>query len=113
MPDLAKRLIAEHPYLADLPTSSSDPLAQPVETVQPTPSGGKSKHADLSKADLPLWTALIRSIVSTQPVFGRIERSGLDPDGKKLEDVWFYEGSMGASFIDKACYRDAILTFGR
>lgn len=64
-PDLAKNLMRDHPHLLER-----------LDTVA-------------------AWTAVIRSVLEAHPVFTRIPRHGLDPDGKKLEDTWYYEPSQG------------------
>jgi len=60
-PDLAKNLLRDHPYLLD--------------------------RLD----DQASWVAIVRSVLETHSFFGRIPRHGLDPDGQKLEDSWYYE----------------------
>jgi hypothetical protein len=66
-PDLAKNLLRDHPYL--------------LERLD----------------DVAAWVAIVRSVLETQSFFGRIPRRGLDPDGKKLEDTWYYEAAKGKS----------------
>ena len=66
-PDLARNLLRGHPYL--------------LERLD----------------DQAAWIAIVRSVLETQPFFSRIPRHGLDPDGKKLEDTWYYEAAQGKS----------------
>ncbi|KAF8322190.1 hypothetical protein DL93DRAFT_2093450 [Clavulina sp. PMI_390] len=63
-PDLAKNLMRDHPHLLQ----RLDSLAK--------------------------WTIVIRRVLEQYAFFVRISRHGLDPDGNKLEDTWYYEPSQ-------------------
>lgn len=64
-PDLAKNILRDHPYLLE------------------------------RSGDQAAWVAIVRSVLETHSFFGRIPRCGLGPDGKKLEDTWYYEAARG------------------
>jgi len=73
-PDLAKNLLRDHPYLLD------------------------------RLGDQPAWVAIVRSVLETHSFFGRIPRRGLDPDGQKLEDTWYYEPTQGKFMFPQVVY---------